>query len=197
MSHYYSKEQDSALRLYRIKANLLSSDIEFVSASGIFSARKLDKGTEILIKGSTLKDGWRVLDLGCGCGIVGLTVATAYPGSKVLMSDINKRAVRIAGMNIKSHSLANAEAVFSDRFENISGLFDTILLNPPMSAGRKLCFGMIQKSADYLKKKGLLQVVARHNKGGRAISEKMMEVFGNMSTAAKKSGFRVYVSIKK
>ena len=40
----------------------------------------------------------------------------------------------------------------------------------------------------------LLQIVARHNKGGKTLMEKMDEVFGNVKDIAKKSGFRVYIS---
>ena len=45
-----------------------------------------------------------------------------------------------------------------------------------------------------IKKKGTLQIVARHNKGGKNLSEKMEEVFGNVKVLAKKRGYRVYLS---
>jgi len=79
-------------------------------------------------------------------------------------------------------------------FDPVEGKFDVILLNPPQTAGRKLCFRMIEESRKYLKKGGSLQLVARHNKGGRVLSEKMEEVFGNLETIARKGGYRVYVS---
>jgi 16S rRNA (guanine1207-N2)-methyltransferase len=73
-------------------------------------------------------------------------------------------------------------------------VFDTILLNPPQTAGKKLCFELIEESKAHLKKDGLLQLVARHNKGGKDLSKKMLEVFGNVEPTAKEAGFRVYVS---
>ena len=53
---------------------------------------------------------------------------------------------------------------------------------------------MIEKAKDHLKKGGLLQIVARHKKGGKSLEAKMKEVFGNVEAIAKKSGYRVYIS---
>ena len=88
------------------------------------------------------------------------------------------------------------EARKSNVFSNIPEKFDTILLNPPQTAGKALCFRMIEESFKHLNEKGSLQVVARHKKGGKGISEKMESVFGSFKIKAIKSGFRVYASWK-
>jgi len=97
-------------------------------------------------------------------------------------------------MNVKAHKLDNVEVIVSDKFKKIEGKFDTILVNPPQTAGKQLCFEMIEKSKEFLKKTGTLQLVARHNKGGKTLSLKMQEVFGNVKDIAKKSGYRVYLT---
>jgi 16S rRNA (guanine1207-N2)-methyltransferase len=112
------------------------------------------------------------------------------------MTDINERAVMISKKNIKLHSLEGIEARKSNVFSAINESFDTILLNPPQTAGKDVCFRMIQESFEHINKNGLLQIVARHNKGGKTLSEKMESVFGNVGTTAIKSGFRVYASKK-
>ena len=84
----------------------------------------------------------------------------------------------------------------SDGFENIKDKFDTILLNPPQTAGKQLCQKLIEDSKQHLNPKGCLQLVARHNKGGKELSKKMFEVFGNMKEIAKGSGYRTYLSQK-
>jgi 16S rRNA (guanine1207-N2)-methyltransferase len=106
--------------------------------------------------------------------------------------DINT-AVFLARKNIELNKV-NAEARESDIFSSIPEKFDTILLNPPQSAGKELCFRMIEESRQHLKKNGLLQLVARPRKGGRTLAEKMKEVFGNVEVIAKGAGFSVYVS---
>jgi 16S rRNA G1207 methylase RsmC len=55
---------------------------------------------------------------------------------------------------------------------------------------------MIEGSKSHLERNGLLQLVARHNKGGKDLSKKMNEVFGNVKETAKGSGYRIYVSEK-
>ncbi len=195
MPHYYSEDQKSALRLDKITIKLKTITFEVYSASGVFSKRKLDRGTDVFLHNLIIKDGWRVLDIGCGNGIVGIALKKLNPKIGVVMSDINKRAVMLAKKNVKMHQLDN-QVVRSDLFEKIAGKFDTILSNPPQHAGKDVCFAIIQQALKFLKKGGLLQIVARHNKGGKTLEEEMQRVFGNVKEIAKKSGFRVYLSKK-
>ena len=133
------------------------------------------------------------MDLGCGYGIIGLVLLKSNPTLKLTFSDINERAIQLTKKNLKLHNL-KAEAIQSDKFENIKEKYNTILLNPPQTAGKELCFKMIEESKEHLLDKGLLQIVARHNKGGKELSKKMKEVFGNVKETAKGSGYRIYVS---
>jgi len=113
----------------------------------------------------------------------------------VLLTDINERAIYLAKKNILLNGV-KADARASDLFSGIPEKFDTILLNPPQSAGKKLCFQMIEKSKEHLNKEGLLQLVARPRKGGKTLAGKMKEVFGNVEVIAKGAGFSVYASKK-
>ena len=85
---------------------------------------------------------------------------------------------------------------YAQRTEELDEIFDTVLSNPPMAAGREVCFRIIKESYAHLSNGGTLQIVARHNKGGKTLSEKMKEVFGNVETTANAGGFRVYLSRK-
>jgi 16S rRNA G1207 methylase RsmC len=95
-------------------------------------------------------------------------------------------------MNTKK--LKNVEVRNGNMYDAINEKFDVILLNPPQTAGKDVCFEMIEKAKHYLVKNGSLQIVARHNKGGKTLMQKMKEVFNNVETLAKKSGYRVYIS---
>jgi 16S rRNA G1207 methylase RsmC len=95
---------------------------------------------------------------------------------------------------MNSRELSNATVLDSDKYEGIDKKFDVILLNPPQTAGKETCFDMIEGAKEHLKKGGTLQLVARHQKGGRALSEKMKEVFGNVGVLNRKGGYRVYCS---
>lgn len=194
MPHYYSEKQTSPLRLKKIEVRLRGISLEFYTASGTFSPKKIDKGTKLLIERSIIEKDWKILDFGCGYGAVGIAIAMCFPETEILMTEINRRALKLAKMNLELNQLSNISAKFSNIFEKIDGKFDTILVNPPQNAGKQLCFEIIEKSKDFLEKDGLLQLVSRHNKGGSELSKKMKEVFGNVKDIAKKSGYRVYVS---
>ena len=194
--HYYTEKPQSKLRIYEIEVSARGQSLKLFTASGIFSYRKLDKGTELLINKSIIHPKWKILDLGCGYGAVGITLKKAFPTIDAVFSDVNERAVGITRKNLKKLKI-KGEAVKSNVFDNIKDKdFDAILLNPPQTAGKKICFKMIEDSIGHLKKEGLLQVVARHNKGGKELSRKMEEVFGNVRGIAKKAGYRIYLSEK-
>ncbi len=190
--HYYSKEQSSNIKLTKINVVLRGFDISFFSSTGVFAAKKLDRGSKLLIEKMVIGERDNILDLGCGNGVIGL-IASKLTSGKVVLTDVNPRACKVAKLNTKR--LKNVKVRCGDMYEKVEGLkFDVILLNPPQTAGKKVCFRMIEMAKDYLKDGGSLQMVARHRKGGKTLSLKMEEVFGNMEAIAKQGGFRVYIS---
>ena len=193
MEHYFTKSPKSEIKILKIKEKLRNKEIEFYTASGLFSLKNIDKGSKLLTEKCIIKDNWKILDLGCGYGIIGLALKLAYPNMEVTFSDINERAIQLTNMNLKLHNI-KAKAIQSNSFENIKDKFDTILLNPPQTAGKEICFKLIEDSKEHLKNKGLLQIVARHNKGGKDLSKKMLETFHNVKETAKSKGYRIYIS---
>jgi 16S rRNA (guanine1207-N2)-methyltransferase len=195
MPHYYSAEQTSRLGLKKINIKLKKDSFSLFSCSGVFSKDRLDNGTRLLIEKSVVKNGWKVLDLGCGIGVVGIALLRRFAKINVVMSDVNKRAVMISKKNVELFGFKQrCKVIESNGFEKIKGKFDCVLLNPPQTAGKKICFEMIKGAHDHLVKDGVLQIVARHKKGGRSLSEEMESVFGNVEKVAIQSGFRIYLS---
>jgi 16S rRNA (guanine1207-N2)-methyltransferase len=194
MEHYFSAVQNSEFNPKLIKARLRNRQFEFYTASGVFSITHIDKGTALLIDNCIIKKEWDLLDLGCGYGPVGISIA-ATTDAKVTMIDINKRAIRLAGMNAK-HNNTEVTILEGNLYEPIGEKkYDTILVNPPYNAGREICYKIIDLAKNHLNKKGLLQLVALHNKGGSMLEKRMQEVFGNVKQVAKGAGYRVYVSV--
>ena len=193
MTHYYSKKQTSSINLKKIKIQLKNREFELYSASGIFSKDKLDKGTKLLIENCVIEPNWNVLDFGCGIGVIGIAVKLIYPTTKVLITDINQRAVMISKKNVRLHNL-EIQVIKCDLYSKIKDKFNTILVNPPQTAGKEICFQIIDNAKNHLKERGLLQLVARHNKGGSVLEKRMNQVFGNVEQVAKGSGYRIYVS---
>jgi len=150
-----------------------------------------------LVDKCVVKEDWKVLDLGCGYGVVGIVIGKIFPKTKVLMVDFNRRALKLAKMNLELNNVENAEIKHSNLYSSVDGNFNTIIVNPPITAGRKTCFDIIEGAKERLEKKGILQIVAKHRKGGKVLGEKMIDVFGNMDVIAKGAGYRIYTSMKK
>ena len=86
--------------------------------------------------------------------------------------------------------------LLGDGYETVKDKkFDVILLNPPQHAGKDLCFRLIEQAKDHLTGKGSLQIVARHQKGGKPLKRKMGEVFGNVEVIGRGSGYQVYKAV--
>jgi 16S rRNA (guanine1207-N2)-methyltransferase len=192
MEHYFSEKQTSVLSVKKIDITYFEKKFSFLTPNGVFSFGKIDKGSDLILNKAKIEKSKKVLDLGCGYGLIGIVIAKIY-NAKVTMVDINERALTFATKNAKKNNV-DVEIIKSDAFKEIKNKFDVILFNPPQHAGKKLCFSMIEDSKKYLEKDGSLQVVARHNKGGKHIQEHMQNVFGNVEKVAIKSGFRIYIS---
>ncbi len=195
MPHYYSEKQSTYFNPEKIIIRLKNICFEAYSSKGVFSKKKLDKGSRLLVENAIIKPEAKILDLGCGIGLIGIALKLKYPCIKVEMADINERALKLSRMNAKLNML-DIKVIKSDLYSRIKGSYDSILSNPPMAAGKKTCLEIISKAPRFLKNKGMLQIVAMHNKGGISLKKKMQEVFGNVEEIAKGSGYRVYMSKK-
>lgn len=193
MEHYYSEHPKSLLNLKKIRHRIRDCDFEFYTGSAVFSKKRIDRGTIILADNFIIDEHSKVLDIGCGIGVLGI-VAARLIGAKVVMTDINSRAVMLAKKNVVLNKV-NALVMHGNLYDAINDHdFDVILSNPPQNAGKKICFQLIDESRQYLKDGASLQIVARQNKGGKTLSNRMKDVFGNVATVAKKSGYSVYLS---
>lgn len=167
----------------------------FVTASGVFSFSRIDRASQLLIENCELNPKGSLLDMGCGCGLVGITLKRKYPDIELYMSDINERACTLSKINARDNNI-EADIRNGNLFEPWNDKkFDSIVLNPPFAAGKNIWEKMITEAPLHLKKEGRLNVVAYHNKGGSRIERLMCEIFTNVRTLVKSGGIRVYVSV--
>ncbi|AEH51972.1 class I SAM-dependent methyltransferase [Pseudothermotoga thermarum] len=196
MEHYYVEKPQCKLRVKRVIFELKNGrKYIFDTPSGVFSFGAIDKATKILIEHALIK-GKKVLDLGCGYGVIGIVLKGEYPDLEVYMSDINERAVEFSKVNAKNNNVEvhiKKGAFFEPWGDEI---FDVILLNPPIVAGKQVVLRMISEAKEHLNPGGLFEVVAYHNKGGSYIKKAMQEIFGNVQDLYKEGGIRIYLSRK-
>ena len=144
--HYYTEKPTSELNLRKIKAILRQKEFEFYTGSGVFSPKRVDPATELLINKAIVQEKDKVLDLCTGYGPVGIAIKKLFPNTEVFLTDINKRATHLA----KKNSVLNRVKLYinsGDLYKPYAEeKFDVILVNPPMAAGRKICYQIIEEA---------------------------------------------------
>ena len=195
--HYFSENPTSPEERGLIRCTLRGLGFEFETNSGIFSHKRIDNGTRLLIESMNLPPTSRVLDLGCGYGAIGIVAARLNPALDVWMTDVNSRAVALAEGNIKRNRV-KANVRQGNLYDTVDGLFfDLILTNPPISAGiENTVKPMIVGAPAHLVEGGALQLVVQSNKGGKTLSRIMEEAFGCVEVTSKGGGFRVLTAVK-
>jgi 16S rRNA G1207 methylase RsmC len=138
-----------------------------------------------------------VLDVGCGYGAVGIVAAAVNPSLRVVMVDVNERAVRLASQNIEINCVRNAGVRHGRLYEPVNGLmFNCILSNPPVSAGMDVVKTIIAKAPVHMERRAMFQMVVKSKVCGRRLRMFFEEAFGNVEVLARESGYRVLVAEK-
>jgi 16S rRNA (guanine1207-N2)-methyltransferase len=196
VSHYYSENQDVPHSRKEVSFRFLDISINLITDSGIFSKDHLDPGSELLLKQITRQLNRNTFcDVGCGYGVIGITVKKVFPQCDVTMFDINQRAVEIAIENCKLNNV-QCEVIKSDGFENISNSFDMIAINPPIRAGKPVVYRLFEEIEKHLYTNGILLVVMRKQHGAQSAKNKLTEIFGNCDMIDRSMGYWILKSTK-
>jgi len=193
--HYFSQRPSARGPARVFSVTLRGEALRIMTMPGVFSRRQVDPGTRLLIEHMEVRPADEFLDLGCGYGVVGLVAARLASRGRVVMVDINERALALARANIEANGLANAEALAGDGFAPVAGrVFDVIALNPPVRAGTSVVHRLIEGAVEHLRPGGRFYLVGRTRQGAVRLSEKMRQSFGNAEEIAKGGGYRLYLS---
>ena len=192
VEHYFTSSPKSQERFGLVRTCLLGKSFEFLTASSVFSKRKIDSGTRLLIESMVLPEKGCVLDVGCGYGAVGITVAKLNPKLHVVMTDVNARAVRLAKKNVGLNRVSNIEVRYGFFFEPVEDLkFNSVLSNPPVSAGMEAVKSIVVGAPSVMAPGGSFQMVIRSKIGAKLLPALFAKTFGNCEVVARESGFRV------
>lgn len=196
MGHYFENEQDGEITTYTYNYTYHGQNLSFVSYTGVFSKQGIDFGSNLLLNTLPSFSNEKVLDLGCGMGVVGCCLAKANPTANVVMSDVKKLGVLAANQNIVLNKITNAKAIESFSFANIKELFHSIITNPPIRAGKKVVYQMLSDSFDHLYPGGKLFVVVQKKQGAPSMAKFLENMFGNIDIVNKKNGYFVFMCKK-
>ncbi|MRH44825.1 methyltransferase [Aquibacillus halophilus] len=195
---YFSKQPQSKSNEKTWTFELRENKLSFTSDHGVFSKSEVDFGSRLLIQAFSAPEiSGDILDLGCGYGPIGLSLAKAFPESKLVLTDINERAISLAKKNAENNDIVNVEFAISDRFEALQNRrFSAILTNPPIRAGKKIIFQMFEESYDALLSRGELWVVIQKKQGAPSTQKKLEEMFDSVEVVAKDKGYYILCAKK-
>ena len=196
-SHYFKNDSNVKSEERLIRFHFRGKLFELFSDNGVFSKNGLDEGSNILIEYILkLPLNGRLLDMGCGYGPIGLTLATFFENSFVDMFDINERAVNLARKNQEKLGIKNVGIGVSDGFKNVKNEYNFIFINPPIRAGIQVIYKMFEDSFASLCNDGKLVIVIRKSHGAPSAQKKLIEIFGNCEIKEKNKGYYILQSTK-
>ena len=173
--------------------------LEFTSFPGCFCHRRLDEGGLALaeIVSRELSDAApapvRLLDMGCGCGLVGLLVAKAVAGVSLVMVDSHARAVEAAGLNARALGV-ETEVILADcgTPARMDGTFDVFAGNPPYYSDYRIADVFLETASRALKQGGACYTVAKNAAGLEPVQRRYFP----STEVIRRRGYSVIKSVK-
>jgi 16S rRNA (guanine1207-N2)-methyltransferase len=195
--HYFATIPKSKAKFGIVRTRLRGESFEFLTASSVFSKKRVDLGTRLLINAMVLPETGAVLDVGCGYGAVGIVAAASNSQLRVIMTDVNMRAVRLARQNVEINKVNNAEVRCGYLYEPVKDLtFNCVLSNPPVSAGMETVKAIITEAPKIMAHEATFQMVIRSKIGAKTLPSVFNETFVNCAVLARESGYRVLIAEK-
>ena len=191
MGHYFDENPQAAHDRKEISFRFSSVNYTFVTDSNLFSKDKVDTGTQILLDAiAKCGTGKKVLDLGCGYGVVGIVLNRTF-GCDADACDVNRRAVECSVSNAQRNN-AKVRYFVSDGFAELTDKYDDIVLNPPIRAGKAVIYRLFEESFEHLNEGGHLWIVIRKQHGALSAQKKLEEIFSQVEFVDRDKGFHVY-----
>ncbi len=195
MSQYFDNDKNIKSERKLINFSFNDKNFSLYTDNGVFSKDKLDYGTRILLENIDINNlKGRVLDLGCGIGVVGIILGTLNKNISIDMVDINERAIILTKDNVKFNNINNNVFV-SNVYSNINGKYNYIITNPPIRAGKEVVRKFLLGGYDYLTDDGILYFVMRKDHGVKSMIKELVNIY-EVDIVNKEKGFYI-VSLTK
>ena len=193
MSHYFIEDKTLEHDIKKIEYFYFGNNFSFTTDSGVFSKDHIDPATSLLLSCIPALSG-SLLDMGCGYGCIGIVLAKTY-GVRLTQADVNQSAVDLTKLNCAENGV-KSDVILSNLYENITGTFDTITINPPIHAGKSVVYEMFDGAFSRLNSGGRLYVVTLRKHGAESTRAKLEGLFGNCDAIYKKKGYYVFCCVR-
>ena len=186
--HYFKDDQKELINRKEISFRFLSIDYTFITADNVFSKDHVDSGSELLLT-SALSEGLEndVLDYGCGYGVIGIVLSKH--NYNVMGLDITDRALKLSEINAKINNVDFNVYKVKDDLSEYNSKFKSVLLNPPIRAGKEVIYSMFENAYNFLEVGGKLFIVMRKQHGALSAKVKLESIFDKVSIITKKKGY--------
>lgn len=162
---------------------------------GVFSRDGLDTGSKLLLSTLTPHTKGKVLDVGCGAGVLAITLASHSPKVRLTLCDVSAPAVEASRATLAANGI-EGEVIASNVYSEINGRFDMIISNPPFHDGMQTSLDaahqLIRGAVRHLSTGGELRIVAN---AFLAYPNILDEAFGNHEVIAQTGRFKVYRAV--
>ncbi|MDO4198275.1 MAG: methyltransferase [Erysipelotrichaceae bacterium] len=191
MAHYFTDNKDLKSDRHEFTYYFGNELFCFTTDNGVFSKENIDYGSYILIKTIySLNLGSSLLDLGCGYGPIGIILKRFNPSLDIEMVDVNSRATELAVLNNQINS-TDIKVHLTDDITKLDHKFDTIVLNPPIRAGKAVMYDLYEKSRDMLNHDGHFYIVIKKSHGAMSSKRKLETLFAEVNIIEKENGYFV------
>jgi 16S rRNA (guanine1207-N2)-methyltransferase len=197
--HYFTSKPSADKNEKKIEARLKGQQMTFTTDAGVFSRDRVDFGSQVMIEAiderafSTLE----ILDVGCGYGPVGLSLAKANPSLHIDMIDVNERALELAKKNTELNGVSNVSIFLSSIYEQVEKkTYGAVISNPPIRAGKQTVHQIITDAKEHLAHNGVLIIVIQKKQGAPSAKKVMEETYGNVTRIGLDKGYWVLQSTK-
>lgn len=191
-SQYFSEEPSGTEVRHAIPARLWGQELTLLTATGVFAADGLDRGTAVLLHASPIPVGSpRILDLGCGYGPIALAIAVHCPGALVDAVDVNERALALCHENAVALGVADRVRVLRPDEVDPEARYDEIWSNPPIRIGKQALHELLLSWLARLAADGVARLVVGKNLGADTLQRWLIERGYSCDRVASAKGFRV------
>jgi 16S rRNA G1207 methylase RsmC len=188
--HYFSADPTAPFTREPFTCEVWGHRLDLVSGSGVYSRGRLDIGTAVLFRETEPPASGRVLDLGCGYGVIGLAIARAGAAT-VTGIDVNERAVLLANENAAALGLADRFRAVTPDGVAADATYDEIWSNPPIRIGKQALHELLLTWLPRLSPGGRAVMVVGKNLGGDSLQRWLGEQGYPTVRLASAKGFRV------
>lgn len=163
--------------------------LEFLTDNGVFSKGGVDFGSSLLLKTVEINEEQTALDVGCGYGTIGLTLAKVNGNMKIDMVDVNDRAINLAVKNKTLNDIKNVEIFASYIYEKINKKYDLIISNPPIRAGKSVVHSIALQAINYLNENGKFWCVIQKKQGAPSLFKALQTAYSSVEVVEKDAGY--------